>query len=214
VCGLYRGNSNVDRLDSILKAQCLWCDAHTVRHQLEGSTIGMEKIKKQRLQQPLSSYSDLHVGDCVPFYFCPRSIMLYVIYKKNHSELTYQGGQEYIIHLESDLQKVISWATKIHPHQRWIFTTSNAGSKFFEDYCDLEKLDKINWKAIQSNKWSAEHDHLKEGKQAEFLVERSVPWHLFERVGVYSEEMKQSVLTILLKYNEKTKVEIKKDWYY
>jgi CxxC-x17-CxxC domain-containing protein len=38
----------------------------------------MNKIKERRLKLPLSSHFNLFVGDCVPFYFCPRSVMLYV----------------------------------------------------------------------------------------------------------------------------------------
>lgn len=34
------------------------------------------------------------VGDCVPFYFCPRSVMLYVIRKGVHQGLACQDGQK------------------------------------------------------------------------------------------------------------------------
>jgi hypothetical protein len=46
-----------------------------------GTTIGMDSIKQRRLTKSLNSHPDLRVGDCVPFYFCPRSVMLYNIYK-------------------------------------------------------------------------------------------------------------------------------------
>ena len=46
----------------------------------------------------------------MPFYFCPRSVMLYLIHKANHPELDYHGGQGAILHLESDLNTVIAWA--------------------------------------------------------------------------------------------------------
>ncbi len=82
---------HVDRLASILKDGGLYCDAHVVRNALPGTTIGMSGIKERRLAHPLASYPDLHVGDCVPFYFCPRSVMLYLIWKGNHPDLTYQG---------------------------------------------------------------------------------------------------------------------------
>ena len=67
----------------------------------------MNQIKERRLKElTLSSHPGLHVGDCVPFYFCPRSIMLYLIYRANHPELAYRGGQKPIVHLEADLQQV------------------------------------------------------------------------------------------------------------
>ena len=52
----------------------------------------------------------LNVGDCVPFYFCPRSVMLYLIHRANHPELDYRGGQGPIVHLEADLHEAANWA--------------------------------------------------------------------------------------------------------
>jgi hypothetical protein len=41
------------------------------------------------------------VGEYVPFYFCPRSVMLYVINKGNHLDLQFRDGQSGIVHLEA-----------------------------------------------------------------------------------------------------------------
>ncbi|MBE0347362.1 DarT ssDNA thymidine ADP-ribosyltransferase family protein [Pseudoalteromonas peptidolytica] len=51
--------------------------------------IGVQNTIKQRCltELTLSSYPDLFVGQCVPFYFCPRSIMLYVIDLADGEEL-------------------------------------------------------------------------------------------------------------------------------
>ena len=59
-----------------------------------GTAIGMNSIKQRRLNSTLNSYPNLRIGDCVPFYFCPRSIMLYLIHQANHPELRYRGGQD------------------------------------------------------------------------------------------------------------------------
>ena len=68
---------HADRLPSIIADGRLWCDAEIVRCSPPGTTIGMNGIKQRRLNElTLNSHPDLHVGDCVPFYFCPRSIML------------------------------------------------------------------------------------------------------------------------------------------
>lgn len=84
---------HVDRLPSVIADAYLWSDAEISRHSPGGSTIGMAKIKQRRLNKALSSYPDLHVGECVPFYFCPRSVMLYMLHMNNHAEITYRGGQ-------------------------------------------------------------------------------------------------------------------------
>lgn len=70
----------------------------------------MSDIKARRLRRTLLSRPGLCVGDCVPFYFCPRSIMLYLLFKRNHANLAYRGGQEPIIHLEADLHATDAWA--------------------------------------------------------------------------------------------------------
>lgn len=89
---------HVDRLSSIIDAGQLWSDAEIVRRAAANpgmrTTIGMNSIKERRLNElTLDSHPGVRVGQCVPFYFCPRSIMLYVIYRANHDELAYRGGQ-------------------------------------------------------------------------------------------------------------------------
>lgn len=207
---------HVDRLSSIIADGCLWCDAEIMRRTSAGTSIGMNKIKQRRLDElTLASYPDLHVGDCVPFYFCPRSIMLYLIHQANHEELTYRGGQEPIIHLQADLHTSVAWADQ-QGQQRWVFTLSNAGSRYFEDRCDLKQLHEINWSAVQANQWSGSgiDPLIKEGKQAEFLIEHHFPWHLVESIGVRSQSVYQQVIQALQVANHKPKTEIKPKWYY
>ena len=68
----------------------------------------MYGIKQRRRSLTLNSYPRLRVGECVPFYFCPRSIMLYAIFRANLPELSYRGGQVPIVHLEADLRQTVA----------------------------------------------------------------------------------------------------------
>ncbi len=132
---------HVDRLASILASNGLLCDARIIAQGAAGTTIGMNSIKQRRLTElTLSSYPDLYVGQCVPFYFCPRSIMLYVIHRADSDELAYKGGQGPIVHLQADLHSCVKWAQK--NQRRWAFTLSNAGSYYFEDKNNLSDLNK------------------------------------------------------------------------
>lgn len=200
--------AHVDRLPSIVADGFLWCDAEVIRREPAGTTIGMSSIKQRRLTLPLGSHRGLHVGDCVPFYFCPRSVMLYLIWQGNHPELAYRGGQGPILHFEADLHAVVAWANA--QPARWAFTLSNAGSYFFEDRDDLARLGEINWTAVQARNWRAH----KEGKQAEFLLEHCFPWHLIERIGVHSAHVYRQAVNALPTHGHRPTVEVLADWYY
>jgi hypothetical protein len=200
--------AHVDRLPSIAADGFIWCDAEITRRAPAGTTIGMPNIKQRRLRQPLDSHPGLHVGDCVPFYFCPRSVMLYLIRQGNHPDLAYRGGQDPIMHFEADLHATVTWANA--QSARWAFTLSNAGSYFFEDRGDLACLGEIDWDAVQARDWQAH----KEGKQAEFLLECRFPWHLIERIGVHSTTVYGQVVNALAACGYRPKVEVRADWYY
>ncbi len=199
---------HVDRLPSIVNDNYLWSDATVEQSNLPGTTIGMSKIKLRRLNElNLSSYPDLRVGACVPFYFCPRSVMLYLIHKRNH-ELTYQDGQDLIVHLEADLFDTVQWAES--QDKRWAFTLSNAGARYVEDRNNLENLEEIDWSAVNARDWRT----CKEEKQAEFLIEHSFPWALIELIGVYSHDISAQVNDILSSTTHKPSAVIRRDWYY
>ena len=199
---------HIDRLASIVADDCLWCDAKMATRSPSGTPIGMNSIKERRLTNALHSHPDVCVGDCVPFYFCPRSVMLYVIYKANHPELDYRGGQGPIVHLEADLRRTVAWANR--KKRRWAFTTSDAGSLFFDDFSDFTDLDKVNWNAVQTDDWQG----CKDGKQAEFLVEASFPWEMVSRIVVNSKGMYAKVQHALHGARHRPPVEVMPDWYY
>lgn len=198
---------HVDRLPCIV-AGGLLSDAEVQRLAPPGTVIGMSNIKQRRLTElTLDSHPGLYVGQCAPFYFCPRSVMLYLIHKRN-PELAYKGGQEPIVHLEADLFDAVTWAQA--NGRRWAFTLSNAGSYYFEDRADLAQLGEIDWTAVASTQWPA----VKERKQAEFLMEHSFPWHLIERIGVYSAAINTQVAHALPAGGHRPPVAVLPAWYY
>lgn len=201
---------HVDRLSSILADGGLLSDAVISQRTNNGSMIGLSDIKKRRLEElRLKSYPDLYVGDCVPFYFCPRSVMLHFIYCRNPG-LEYQGGQEPIIHLQADFKQVIRWAKRQNPPIRWVFTNSNAGSRHFEDFNNVDDLDhQIDWQAVQAHSWKEQ----KERKQAEFLLENKFPWHLIEHIGVHPKYYTQ-VVNVLQGQQHRPQVTKEPTWYY
>lgn len=201
--------AHISKLPYIIADEHILSDSEIAKRPATGEVIGMSSIKKRRLEQlTLSSHPGLYVGECVPFYFCPRSIMLYILHMGNHDDVDYRGGQEPIVHLVSDLHRTIEWANE--KQLRWAFTESNAGSRFFEDYSSLQDLDKIDWQAVQETYWR----DVREKKQAEFLVEQCFPWSFVEEIGVYSARQQQEVWEILGRNQKIPQVKIRKEWYY
>lgn len=199
---------HVDRLASIVADGYIYSDADMLNRNGAGTNIGMGHIKTRRLTElELTSRPGLKVGECTPFYFCSRSVMLYLIYMRN-AELAYKGGQQPIVHLEADLNTVAAWANT--NGMRWAFTLSNAGARYFEDRSDLADLDQLDWDAIGADSWASK----KHGKQAEFLLERALPWQLVERIGVFSQAQVQAVGLALANNAHHPTIEIKRDWYY
>ena len=200
---------HVDDLASICGDGCLWSDAMMVQRQ-GGTVIGMGSIKQRRLALPVSCHPQTFVGEYVPFYFCPRSIVLFVIHRANHPELAYRGGQQPIVHLEADMHDVAQWAEA--NGRRWAFSLSNAGAIYTQFRSELARLDEINWDAVIARDFRSAD--VKEAKQAEFLVQQSFPWHLVERIGVHSGQIGARAIAAFGKSEHRPQVKVKKEWYY
>lgn len=55
--------------------------------------VGMPSNKERRLRLPVRCHSGDCVGDYVPFNFCPRSVMLYILHMGNHPDIEYRDGK-------------------------------------------------------------------------------------------------------------------------
>jgi hypothetical protein len=202
--------THVDNIASIVEDGCIWSDAELIERGGPTATIGMGSIKQRRLALPVKCHPGDLVGGYVPFYFCPRSIMLYLIHCANHPELTYRGGQGPILHLEFDMNEVIAWANE--KNKRWAFTLSNAGAYYTEFRADLKDIDEINWLAIASTDFR--DATIKEGKQAEFLVKRRVPWRLVRRIGALSPAVQKQAMRNMGEAEHRPPVEVCNTWYF
>lgn len=199
---------HVDKLASIVADGFLFSDAVMAQRPANGTVIGMNHIKQRRLEVlTLNSHPDLYVGSCVPFYFCPRSVMLNII-SRGSSDLEYKAGQGPIVHLVADLNQTVAWAEQ--NGLRWAFTLSSAATKHFEDRCDLGRLGEIDWNAVGAHYWSSVRDQ----KQAEFLIERNFPWHLVEEIAVLNQVTGQRVGEAIAEAEHRPVVHRRPEWYY
>jgi hypothetical protein len=203
--------THVDNLQGILSTGAILSDAAIQRQGGPAQMIGLSEIKRRRIQElDVPCHPGTKVGDYVPFYFCPRSVMLYVIHRGNHPELTYHGGQDPIVHLEADLHRVVAWAN--NNGVRWAFSLSNAGAYYTEFRSDLNDLQELDWNAIAAKDF---HDpDVKEHKQAEFLVYGYFPFCLVERVGVCHARIQARATQALAGSSYTPRIEVRAEWYY
>ena len=203
--------THVENLATIARAGCIWSDAVRLERGCQCRLVGMSEIKRRRLEEiEVACHPGTKVGQYVPFYFCPRSIMLFLLHRGNHPDLDYHEGQGQMLHLQANLRQVVAWAER--EGRRWAFTDRNAGMYYSLFYKDLYKLDKIDWRAVQTTDW---RDPLaKEGKQAEFLVFEVFPWELVEKIGVADQASHMKVQEILVDSAHKPLVNLEPAWYY
>lgn len=202
--------THVENLASIVEAGAISSDAKRSIQGTAHTNVGMREIKQRRLALDVDCHPGTTVGQYVPFYFCPRSVMLYVLDRANHPGLSYRGGQRSIVHLEADLHATIQWA-QAH-NRRWAFTASNAGARYTSFFNTVERLTEIDWEAVAARQWSA--SATKEGKQAEFLLYDACPVDLIERIGVMDAQMEHQVTEIIDRAQLDTPVSVQRTWYY
>jgi hypothetical protein len=203
--------THVDNLNGIVADGELVSDRAVLERGGPAQPIGMSSIKRRRIQElEVPCHPGTRVGDYVPFYFCPRSVMLYVIHMANHPELTYRGGQEPIVHLEADLHETIRWAEATG--RRWAFSLSNAGAYYTEFRTRAEELDQLDWDAIAATDFRAQH--VKERKQAEFLLHDRFPFDLVRRIGVHSDAARARAAAAITGSRYQPAIEVRLEWYF
>ncbi len=118
--------------------------------------------RRAHTQVPCGAGGTLH--DYVPFYFAPRSPMLFKISKQ--SEPQHQEGQTPIIHLVSTIEQVQQAGG------RFAFTDGHGIMELTNFYDDLTKLDCVDWQIMNTQYWrdTIEDNDRKRRRQAEFLV--------------------------------------------
>lgn len=154
--------THIDNLASILDQGCLWSDAKRIELGLINQNIGYSHIKARRLTRPVKVAAGGTIGQYVPFNFCPRSVMLFVIHR-GHAD--FQGGQELVLHLISDIDTIRL------SNEHCFFTDIHADLDYAEQIDDFARINELDIDKIINLKYWQD---FKEEKQAEFLAFDSV----------------------------------------
>ena len=184
--------THLDNLPAILDAGGLKSDRRLRDdHPRDGggphTAVGLDRIKRRRLEElPVTCRPGTSVGDYVPFYFCPRSVMLYLIHRRNE-DLRFRGGQDEIVHLVTSVGRAVDTAESSGP-DRWAFSEGNAGAygtRFSADLTLLARDRFVRWDHVAAERWNTPPER-KRFKQAELLVRDAVPWSVFVGIGVHN----------------------------
>ncbi len=165
--------------------------------------IGYDHIKKRRATEiRVDCCENRFVGEFVPFYYCPRSPMLYTINLGNTGRPA--GCQKSIVHLVSTVGAALARAAD------WAISDGNAGAYHSLFYKDLKELAELDWQAIRATSWQGRTHQ----KMAEFLVADFFPWNAFDKIGCCNPETARQVREILDGAGHIPAVSVEHSWYY
>ncbi len=200
--------THVRNLQSIIECGGLYCDRTRLAQRVNSVGIAHNHIKDRRARRPVPTGTGGTLADYVPFYFAPRSPMLYSIHGGFVEQ--YKEGQAPVLHLTSLAESVADAGLA------YAFTEGHAElaySSFFEDLADLDKVD---WPVMKSKWWNDTDEDMdrKRRRQAEFLVHEFFPWNLVTEIGVINATMEQQVNDLLQDVGHKPSVTVRRTWYY
>jgi len=200
---------HADNLAICLNRRALHAPNHTPADGLVYRTIHRVDVQESRRLRAITKGPRGTAHDYVPFYFGPRSVMLFQLH--TGWVAGYNEGQEPLVHLVSTCQ-AISGA-----ELRFVFTDGHGLAKFTACFDDLADFDKVDWEAAYARWWNDTPEDMdrQRRKQAEFLVHQSLPWELLTMIGVYNDAARRRVEAELAAHHcEAPPVQVRTEWYY
>jgi ssDNA thymidine ADP-ribosyltransferase, DarT len=193
--------THVNNLPGIVRHGGLWCDSKRIAQNLANTNIGYAHIKQRRLSRTVDTSAGGMLGDYVPFNFCYRSVMLFVI-SRGHKD--YSGGQDDVVHLVSSMSRAVALG------RAWAFTDRHAEVGYAQHFDDPAKLSEVPWHAMPLHYWQP----VSEERQAEFLVHDFFDWHAVAEIVARTPAMAAQVQQAIRGAAHQPGVAVRPDWYY
>jgi hypothetical protein len=200
--------THIDNLAKIVENGALRAYNTISRTSVLYVNIAHSTIQDQRATTRIPCGPGGMLHDYVPFYFAPRSPMLYTINRGNVEG--YDGGQEPIVYL-------VSRINTIREHNLpFVFSDGHGTKAFTQFFADLADLDNIDWDIMLETYWNDtnEDGDRARRRQAEFLIHQQCPWPAIRGLAVINEGMKDRVERIVRDAGYEQPVIIRPDWYY
>lgn len=200
--------THIHNIKSIIECGGLWCDSAVLEQELTPQSIAHVDIKERRTRRSVPVSPDGNLANYVPFYFAPRSPMLYAVHKGIVSD--YKHGQGSIVHLVTSAESIADH------HIPFCFTDGHAVVQFSQFFNDLKDLWHVDQQIMQETYWNdtLEDQDRKRRRQAEFLVHTFFPWSLVTEVGVMTNRVAASVREMLIPATDQPRVTVRPGWYY
>ncbi len=199
---------HVDNLPSIAEND-LFCDSAVGDDDLLTTDIGNQDVKARRrgIEVPISPGGV--VADYVPFYFAPRSPMLYAIHRG--AVPTYANGQDGLVYLITNTGVVID------RRLGFVLTDHNAASalaRFSNRIDDLEEF--VDWPLMRATMWRNTEDdpNRRNRRMAEFLVHDCVPWDAFVGLAAGTVEDAEKAAARLGSLASEVRIVVRPRWYF
>ncbi|MBU0511978.1 MAG: DUF4433 domain-containing protein [Chloroflexi bacterium] len=170
-------------------------------------SIAYQNIQDRRASTPVPLPPGGNLHDYIPFYFAPRSPMLYSINRGNVAGIE---NQRPIIHLVTHAQSVQEAGFE------FVFTDGHGIMVFTEFFNQLDELNRVDWEIMEVRYWydTIEDNDRKRRRQAEFLVYRFCPWELIVEIGVIHAKARDWVCRQLENQPHQPPVTVQRRWYY
>lgn len=200
--------THLSNLTSILAIAGLGSNSTMQQQGIGYINLANQNIQSRRAKVTVPCGAGGTLTDYVPFYFAPRSPMLYAIHQGNVP--TYSEGQESLIYLVSTVEAVQQ------ANLSFVFTDGHgimALTQFFDDPADLNQVD---WQVMALKYWfdTPEDNDRKRRRQAELLVHQFFPWQLITEIGVMHHSVKAEVEKCLQTTTHQPEVILRRNWYY
>lgn len=184
-------------------------DSVARREGLIGVEVGDHAVKARRRRRVVPAAPGGVVADYVPFYYAPRSPMMYVIDRGGVA--TYTGGCDDLVYLVTTAERLAEFCAGV------VFTDRNAAVRTAEFTTDPDRLDDlIDWPLMRATMWNDTPDlpDRKERRMAECLVHERVPWEAFTQIGVKSDACARLARTALAPVGCSVPIVVRRGWYF
>jgi len=170
--------------------------------------IGMPDLIDRRATHPVLLGPGGTLGDYVPFYFTPWSIMLLNI-KTGFNNVIQRPNSEIVI-LVSSLPRLREIGAS------FIFTNGHAYMQETDYFDDISDLDRIDWDLLRRRDFKRDPDDPgKLGRyQAEALVYQCVPVDALLGIVCYDLQVKAAIEREVQGRNLPISVKARPDWYF